>query len=97
MNKTDLISAVAEKAGMTKKDTGKIINTTVENIMEYLSEEAKKEKRDKVQIVGFGTFEARNRKERKGKNPQTGEAITIPERTVPVFRAGKSFKEAVEG
>ncbi len=98
MTKTDLIDAVAEKTGLTKKDTGKIINTSIETIMDYLSQEAQKdaEQRDNVQIIGFGTFEARDREARKGRNPQTGEEISIPERTVPVFRAGKTFKENVD-
>ncbi len=98
MTKTDLIDAVAEKTGLTKKDTGKIINTSIETIMDYLSQEAEKEEenRDNVQIIGFGTFEVKDRKARKGRNPQTGEEINIPERKVPVFRAGKTFKENVD-
>ena len=97
MTKTELIDAVAEKTGLTKKDTKKTVDTTIETIMEYLGEEAKKaeDNRDNVQIIGFGTFEARDRAERKGRNPQTGEDITIPERTVPTFRYGKTFKESV--
>ena len=98
MTKTELIDAVAEKTGLTKKDTGIILNTTIETIMEYLGEEAKKaeDNRDNVQIIGFGNFEVRDRAERKGRNPQTGEEITIPERKVPVFRAGKTFKDSVD-
>lgn len=98
MTKTELIDQVAEKTDQTKKDTGEIINTAVDSIMEYLSQEANKpeEDRDNVQIIGFGTFEVKDRSARKGRNPQTGEEITIPERTVPVFRAGKTFKETVE-
>ena len=98
MTKTELIDLVAEKTDLTKKDTGKIINTTIDSIIEYLSEEAQKdeEERDNVQLIGFGTFEVRDRSERKGRNPQTGEEITIPARTVPVFRAGKTFKDTVE-
>lgn len=97
MTKTDLVDLVAEKTDLTKKDTGKVINTTIEEIMNYLSEEAQKgeDNRDNVQLIGFGTFEAKDRKARKGRNPQTGEEISIPERTVPVFRAGKTFKENV--
>ena len=98
MTKTELIDLVAEKTDLTKKDTGEIINTTIDSIIDYLSEEANKqeEERDNVQIIGFGTFEVKDRSERKGRNPQTGEEITIPARTVPVFRAGKTFKESVE-
>lgn len=99
MTKTDLIDMVAEKTGLTKKDSGKAINAAVDSIVEYLSEEAQKaeDNRDNVQLIGFGTFEVRDRSERKGRNPQTGEEITIPARTVPVFRSGKTFKESVEG
>ena len=98
MTKTELIDKVAEKTGLFKKDTDKIINTTIETIMEYLAEEAEKseDERDNVQIIGFGTFEVSDRAERKGRNPQTGEEITIPERKVPAFRAGKTFKEKVD-
>lgn len=98
MTKTDLIDVVAEETGLTKRDTSKIINTVVETIMDYLGQEAKKpeDDRDMVQIIGFGSFEVRNRASRKGRNPQTGEEITIPERTVPVFRKGETFKKAVE-
>ena len=98
MTKTDLIDVVAEKTGLTKKDTGNTINSAIDTIMDYLGEEAKKSEnnRDNVQIIGFGTFEVSDRAERKGRNPQTGEEITIPERKVPVFRAGKTFKENVD-
>ncbi|MCF8002100.1 MAG: HU family DNA-binding protein [Halanaerobiales bacterium] len=99
MTKTDLIDKVAEETGLTKKDSGKAVNTAIDKIMNYLKKEAKKpeEKRDKVQIIGFGSFEVRDRSSRKGRNPQTGEEITIPARKVPVFRVGKTFKEVVEG
>ncbi len=99
VTKTELIDAVAEKTGLTKKDSGEAVNAVFETIVDYLSKEATKKEadRDNVQIIGFGTFEARDRSERKGRNPQTGDEITIPARTVPVFRAGKSFKDSVEG
>ncbi len=98
MTKTELIDLVAEKTDFTKKDTGKVINTAVDTIIEYLGDEAEKTEndRDNVQIIGFGTFEVRDREERKGRNPQTGEEITIPARKVPIFRAGKTFKEKVK-
>ncbi|MFW5985418.1 MAG: HU family DNA-binding protein [Halanaerobiaceae bacterium] len=98
MNKTELIDMVAEKTGQTKKDTEEVINTSIETIMNYLGEEAQKkeENRDNVQLIGFGTFETKDRASRKGRNPQTGEEITIPERTAPVFRAGKTFKDMVD-
>lgn len=99
MTKTELIDAVAEKTGLTKKDSGEAVNAVFDTIVGFLTKEAKKAeaKRDNVQIIGFGTFEVRDRSERKGRNPQSGEEITIPARTVPVFRAGKSFKDSVEG
>lgn len=99
MTKTDLIDAVAEKTGLTKKDTGEAVNAVFDTIVNYLSEQTSKDaaSRDNVQVIGFGTFEVRDRSERKGRNPQTGDEITIPARTVPVFRAGKSFKDSVEG
>ena len=89
MNKTELIAAVAEKAGLTKKDVEKTITATLETVKEVVA------KGDKVQVVGFGTFEARSRKERIGKNPQTKEEVIIPAATVPAFKAGKAFKEIV--
>ena len=88
MNKTELIAAVAEKAGLTKKDVEKTITATLETVKEVVA------KGDKV-VVGFGTFEARARKEREGKNPQNGEKVVIPAATIPAFKAGKAFKDAV--
>ena len=90
MNKTELIGVVAEKAEMSKKDTEKVVSAVFESIMDGLS------KGDKVQLVGFGTFEVRERKQREGRNPATGETITIPALNVPVFKAGKAFKEKVK-
>ena len=84
-----LIAAVAEKAGLTKKDVEKTITATLETVKEVVA------KGDKVQVVGFGTFEARARKEREGKNPQNGEKVVIPAATIPAFKAGKAFKDAV--
>ena len=89
MNKTELIAAVAEKAGLTKKDVEKTITATLETVKEVVA------KGDKVQVVGFGTFEARARKEREGKNPQNGEKVVLPAATIPAFKAGKAFKDAV--
>ena len=89
MTKAELIAAISEETGLSKKDTGKVVNGCFEKITDALSQN------DKVQIVGFGTFEARTRKERKGRNPSTGKEITIPASVVPSFKAGKSLKEAV--
>jgi len=90
MTKTELIDAVAEKTGATKKDTGEIVNSLFDTIQAALEDQ------EKVQIIGFGTFETRDRASRKGRNPQTGESLVIPARTVPAFRAGKTLKEAVD-
>ncbi|MFW5988118.1 MAG: HU family DNA-binding protein [bacterium] len=98
MTKTELIAAVSKKTDFLKKDVDQVVNTTIDTIIAYLGEEAKKseEKRDNIQIRGFGKFEVRDRNERKGRNPQTGEEVTIPERKVPFFKAGKTFKEKIE-
>lgn len=90
MNKTELISSVAEKSELTKKDAEKAVNALFTSVEEALA------KGEKVQLVGFGTFEVRERKARTGRNPQTGEEIQIPAAKVPAFKAGKSLKEAVE-
>lgn len=89
MNKTELVASVAEKAGFTKKDAEKAVNAFIDSVREEVA--AKK----KVQIIGFGTFDYKKRAARKGKNPQTGAEINIPASTVPVFKAGKGFKEMV--
>ncbi len=90
MNKSELISVVAEKAEQTKKDTEKVVSAVFESIGEALAGG------EKVQIIGFGTFDVRDRKAREGRNPATGEAIKIPEVKVPVFKAGKALKENVK-
>lgn len=89
MNKTDLVNQVALKTGMTKKDVEKVVNAFFSSVENALKEG------DKVQLIGFGTFEVRNRQARKGRNPQTGEEITIAATKVPAFKAGKALKEAV--
>jgi DNA-binding protein HU-beta len=90
MNKTELISSVAEKSGLTKKDAEKAVNALFASVEEALA------KGEKVQLVGFGTFEVRDRKARTGRNPQTGAEIQIPAAKVPAFKAGKALKDAVE-
>lgn len=99
MTKTDLIDKVAEKTGLTKKDSGEAVNAIFDVIVEYLASEAQKseKERDKVQIIGFGSFEVKDREARKGRNPRTGEEIEIPARAIPVFKPGKSFKDQVQG
>ena len=89
MNKNELIAAVAEKAGLSKKDAEAAITATVEAITEALTQE------EKVQLVGFGSFEVKTRAERVGRNPKTKETIQIPASKAPVFKAGKALKDAV--
>lgn len=89
MNKAELINRVAEKTGLTKKDTEKAVNALVETIEQALANG------EKVSLVGFGTFEVRSRKARTGRNPQTGATIEIPASRVPAFRPGKALKERV--
>ena len=89
MNKAELISAVAEKTGLSKKDSEKAINATFDTIT--LSMEAG----EKVQLVGFGAFDIKERASRIGRNPKTKEEIEIPASRVPVFKAGKALKDAL--
>jgi DNA-binding protein HU-beta len=89
LNKAELISLVAQKTEFTKKDTEKLVNAVFESIGEALAAG------EKVQIMGFGSFEVRPREARKGRNPQTGEEIEIPATNNPVFKAGKALKELV--
>ena len=89
MNKTDLIAAVAEKADLSKKDAEAAITATVDAITEALTQG------EKVQLVGFGSFEVKTRAARVGRNPRTGEEIPISEAKLPVFKAGKALKDAV--
>ena len=91
MNREELITEIAKTAKVSKKDANEVLSATLETI-----EKAVK-KGDKVTLVGFGTFERRERAARKGRNPQTGKEIKIPAKTVPVFSAGKKFKEVVNG
>lgn len=90
MNKTELIAAIAEKAGTSKKDAEKVVNATLEVITAAMA------KGDKVALVGFGNFEVRERAAREGKNLHTGETIKIAACKVPAFKAGKALKEAVK-
>ena len=90
MNKAELIAVVAEKSGLSKKDTEKAVNATIDTITDSLKEG------DKVQLVGFGVFEVKERAARLGRNPKTKEQINIPASSVPVFKAGKAFKDAVD-
>ncbi|MFP3669629.1 HU family DNA-binding protein [Priestia sp. SIMBA_032] len=90
MKKAELIDAVATKAELTKQDSKKAIDALFETISNTLAKE------EKIQLLGFGTFEVRQRSERTGRNPQTGEEMTIPASKVPAFKPGKELKEAVK-
>ena len=90
MNKTELISAAAERSGVTKKDTEKALNAALELIATHLS------RGEKIQLSGFGNFEVRQREARGGRNPHTGEAVSIPAAKVPVFKPSKLLKDSVE-
>lgn len=91
MNKEELVQEVAKKAKVTQKEAAEIINAFMDTVQKTVA------KGKKVTLVGFGTFEARKRAARTGRNPQTGKAINIPAKTAPVFSAGKKFKDVVNG
>lgn len=90
MNKADVIAAVAEKSGLSKKDAEKAFNATLDTITESL------QAGEKISIVGFGAFETRYRPARVGRNPKTKEEIPIASATVPAFKPGKALKDAVD-
>ena len=89
MNKTELIAAVAEKVGMTKKDAERVVSATIETI------EASLVKGERVQVSGFGNFEVKAREARVGRNPRTKETIQIPATRLPAFKASKALKDSV--
>jgi DNA-binding protein HU-beta len=91
MNKGELVDKIAEKASVTKKDADTVLSAMLDVILDTVASG------DKVTLVGFGTFEARDRQAREGRNPSTGEPIKIPATKVPAFSAGKSFKDKVVG
>lgn len=91
MNKTELVAMIADKAELTKKDAESALNAVVDSIKETLA------KGDKVSLIGFGTFEVRDRAEREGKNPRTKEIIKIAACKVPAFKPGKALKDKVNG
>ncbi len=90
MNKAELVDDVAQRANMTKKDATATVDAILGSISQALAGG------DKVQLTGFGTFEVRQREERRGRNPQTGAEITIPARSSAIFRPGKLLKDAVK-
>ena len=89
MKKTDLIHAIADQTGLSKKDAEKALNVTLDTIIKAVAEG------DKIQLTGFGTFEQRQRNARTGVDPRTGNTIEIPASKVPAFKAGKGFKDIV--
>jgi DNA-binding protein HU-beta len=89
MNKGELVDAIAARANVTKKEADQVLSAAIDAIMEAVSEGKK------VTLVGFGSFERRERQAREGRNPKTGEAMQIPATKVPAFSAGKLFKEMV--
>ena len=89
MNKTELIAVAAESAGLTRKDTERVLNAAIDAITASLV------KGEKVQLSGFGTFETKDREARMGRNPHTSESIEIPATRVPTFKASKSLKDSV--
>lgn len=90
MNKSELINTVAETSGLSKKDATSAVEAVFQTIQDTLSGG------DRVQVIGFGTFEVRERAARKGRNPQTGKEIDIAASKVPAFKAGKALKDAVK-
>ena len=90
MNKTELINTVAEKAAVSKKDAENVVGAALNVIVKAVSKE------EKVQLVGFGTFECRSRSARQGRDPRTNQTIEIPASKVPAFKAGKALKELVK-
>jgi DNA-binding protein HU-beta len=90
MNKEELVKEIAKKAKVSQKDAAEVLNATLDTIEKTVS------KGKKITLVGFGTFEARKRAARTGRNPQTGAEIKIPAKVVPAFSAGKKFKELVK-
>lgn len=91
MNKTELINAVAEASELSKKDATKAVDSVFDTILDALKNG------DKIQLIGFGNFDVRERSARKGRNPQTGAEIEIPASKVPAFKPGKALKDAVAG
>ena len=89
MNKAELVKAMADETQLTQKDVEKVLNSFVNQVSGALA------KQDKVQLIGFGTFETRKRSARTGRNPQTGEELKIKASTVPAFKSGKALKEKV--
>ncbi len=90
MNRTELVEMVAQKSGLTKKDSEKALAAVLDGIAETLA------KGEKVQLVGFGTFEVRHRQAREGRNPSTGESIKIAAQNAPAFKAGKALKDLIK-
>ncbi|HWP49523.1 MAG TPA: integration host factor subunit beta [Candidatus Limnocylindrales bacterium] len=91
MTKADLVEKIAERAKLSKKDSEIVVNTVFQSIIEALT------KGDKVELRGFGSFRARDRQSRVGRNPKTGESVEVPSKKVPFFKPGKDLKKLVNG
>ncbi len=91
MTKADLVERIAERAKLSKKDSEIVVNTVFQSIIEALT------KGDKVELRGFGSFRARDRQSRVGRNPKTGESVEVPSKKVPFFKPGKDLKKLVNG
>ncbi len=92
MTKAELVDKIAEKkSGLTRKDVEAVVNTVLDSIKDALSKE------DKVEIRGFGSFRIRHRRAKTGRNPKTGETVSVPPKKVPFFKAGKEMREMVDG
>ncbi len=92
MTKAELVDRIAEKKpGLTRKQVEVVVNTVLDSIKDALSRD------DKVEIRGFGSFRIRNRRPKEGRNPKTGETVTVPAKKVPFFKAGKEMREMVDG
>ncbi|MFA5073357.1 MAG: integration host factor subunit beta [Nitrospirota bacterium] len=92
MTKADLVDKITEKKpGLTRKQVEVVVNTVLDGIKDALSRE------DKVEIRGFGSFRIRNRRAKEGRNPKTGETVSVPPKKVPFFKAGKEMREIVDG
>ena len=89
MNKTELVAAMAKDTNLSKKDVEAVLKSFIDVVTDELK------KGEKIQLVGFGTFEAKNRAAREGRNPQTGETVQIPASVAPTFKAGKALKDKV--
>ncbi len=95
MNKSELIDAMAASSGLTKADSGRALQSFIDTVISTLSDSSVEPEKRSIALVGFGTYSVKSRAERKGRNPQSGEEITIKAANIPSFKAGKTLKDAV--